>query len=421
MFPFKLRKPKSKTVRFLWATCIAIGLFLLSAYAPFALQTTSAQSGLQPIAPPEQIRGVWLTNVASGIFFVPWGIKRSLQQLAQLNFNTIYPVVWNRGYTLYPSAIAAPLTGKKQMPWLGLMHLGQDVLAQTINQAHQYGLRVLPWFEYGFIVPTVSQIAQQHPEWLTHTLAESQQQQGNRHVQAALVAADFPEAVDQPLIPQSWLNPFHPQVQEFMLNLILEVVNNYDIDGIQFDDHFSLPVAYGYDSYTIELYQQEHQGQLPPEDASDEQWVSWRSQKISEFMQRIATAVREVKPELIISLSPNSYNFAYKYHLQDWLTWVESGWVDELILQVYRSDLASFSAELGQSALQTARQRIPVAIGILTGTLGKPIAIEQVQQQVQTVQDLQFNGISFFYWETMWGYFTPESPYQRREGFAQLF
>lgn len=53
-----------------------------------------------------EIRGVWLTNVASGVLFVPWGINRALNQLSALNFNTIYPVVWNRGYTFYQSAVA---------------------------------------------------------------------------------------------------------------------------------------------------------------------------------------------------------------------------------------------------------------------------------------------------------------------------
>ncbi|MEO3704788.1 family 10 glycosylhydrolase [Trichormus azollae] len=44
-----------------------------------------------------EIRGVWLTNVASSLLFVPWGIHRATDQLASLNFNTIYPLVWNRG------------------------------------------------------------------------------------------------------------------------------------------------------------------------------------------------------------------------------------------------------------------------------------------------------------------------------------
>jgi uncharacterized lipoprotein YddW (UPF0748 family) len=32
--------------------------------------------------------------------------QQAIEQLVNLNFNAIYPVVWNSGYALYPSAIA---------------------------------------------------------------------------------------------------------------------------------------------------------------------------------------------------------------------------------------------------------------------------------------------------------------------------
>jgi len=40
-----------------------------------------------------------------------------------------------------------------------------------------------------------------------------------------------------------WLNPFRPEVQ-FIQDLILEIVSKYDIDGIQFDDHFGLQLSW---------------------------------------------------------------------------------------------------------------------------------------------------------------------------------
>lgn len=61
------------------------------------------------IAPPSsdrEIRGVWITNVGSGVLFAPWGIHRALEQLAALHFNTVYPVIWNGGHTFYPSNAA---------------------------------------------------------------------------------------------------------------------------------------------------------------------------------------------------------------------------------------------------------------------------------------------------------------------------
>jgi uncharacterized lipoprotein YddW (UPF0748 family) len=210
-------------------------------------------------------------------------------------------------------------------------------------------------------------------------------------------------------------------VQQFIVDLIVEVVTQYDVAGIQLDDHFGLPVELGYDPFTVRLYQQEHHGKSPPNDPLDSEWMRWRADKITDFMQRIFQAVKAVKPNAIVSLSPNSQNFAYRAYLQDWQTWVERGFVEELVLQVYRDDMSSFSAELSQPALQMARRQIPVGVGILSGLWSRPVSIEQIQQQVQAVRDRGFDGVSFFYWESLWGYIAPESPRKRRAAFQKLF
>jgi uncharacterized lipoprotein YddW (UPF0748 family) len=169
------------------------------------------------------------------------------------------------------------------------------------------------------------------------------------------------------------------------------------------------------------LYRQEHQGSPPPENPFDAEWMRWRADKISSFMETLYRAIKSVNPDCIVSLSPNSQDFAYRKYLQDWGTWVERGWVDELLVQVYRNDLNVFKTELAQPAIQTAQQKIPVGIGILTGTLVRSVPIKQIQEQVQVVRDRRLDGVSFFYWETLWSYLTPESPPERRKAFRELF
>ncbi len=358
-----------------------------------------------------EIRGVWLTNVASGVLFVPWGINRALNQLSALNFNTIYPVVWNRGHTFYQSAVAKMTTGSDTQPLLKFMHGGQDVLTKIVRLAKNKDLRVIPWFEYGFMTPRYSELARRYPDWLTIG------QEGINSISNTPL-----EEIDNGLVnKQAWLNPLHPQVQEFIQGLIVEVVKNYDVDGIQVDDHFGMPVQFGYDRFTVELYQQEHQGKNPPNDPFNSEWMRWRADKITDFMAEIYQAVKAVKPNAKISVSPNYQAFAYKYYLQDWENWVKKGLVDELILQVYRSDKNSFIAQLEQPSVKLAQTLIPVGIGILTGTTHNPVKIPQIKAQVQAVRDRNFDGISFFYWESLWGYIVPESPQQRRKAFFDMF
>ncbi|MEM9542869.1 MAG: family 10 glycosylhydrolase [Cyanobacteria bacterium P01_E01_bin.42] len=379
-----------------------------------------------PISPrvlPEDVgetRGVWLTNVNSGVLFLPWGIQRAVHSLAELRFNTLYPVVWNRGNTFFPSAIATEATGRDREPFFQLMHPNSDVLQEIVDEGHRQGLKVIPWFEYGLMTPQGSALAKQHPDWLTQSLDRQRQEYRDafQATEETERAFKFPNPFT---IHQVWLNPLHPEVRAFIKGIIVEVVQNYDIDGIQLDDHFGMPVEMGYDDLTIEIYQEEHGGKLPPQDSHDARWMGWRANKITELMTEIYQEVKAVKPDCLISLSPNSQSYAYTHYLQNWQVWVARGIIDELILQVYRSDRDRFINELSLPPVRFAKQRIPVSIGILSGVLTKPVPMQMIQEQVRIVRDRGFSGVSFFYWESLWGYLAPESPYRRRQGFKDLF
>ena len=347
-----------------------------------------------------EIRGVWLTNVDSQVLFDRDRLSQTLQTLKQLNFNVVYPTVWNAGYTLYPSTVAKQTFGQAIDPTPGLQ--GRDMLKEAVAEGHKQGMGVIPWLEFGFMAPANSDLAKLHPDWLT------QRSDGSKI---------WKEGVEE----RVWLNPFLPQVQQFMLDLIAEIVTKYDIDGIQFDDHFSLPAEMGYDPYTIALYIKDNPG-VTAADANPQEtyWVRWRADKINEFMRRVSHAVKTRKPKCIISVSPNPLHFSLPAFLQDWFTWERENLIDELILQVYRNDLKRFNAELQRTEVKLAQSHIPVAIGIMTGLKGSPSPIEQIQTQVQAVRDRGFAGVSFFFYESLWN-FGKEPVSERQSTFKKLF
>lgn len=346
--------------------------------------------------PTSEIRGVWLTTNDTDTLLDQSKLHEAIEQLSRLNFNTLYPVVWNSGYALYSSKIAQE-AGIQPFVHKGLQ--GQDPLKDLISQAHQKGLLVLPWFEFGFMAPPTSELARKHPNWLT------QKRDGSK---TTISAAG--EVV--------WLNPFHPQVQQFILSLVMEVMNLYNADGIQFDDHLSFPVEFGYDSYTKNLYQQETQKPVP-DNARDEAWMRWRADKLTAFVSRLNQAIKAKKSNAIFSISPNPYDTAYRSYLQDWLTWVRQDIIDELVVQVYRPDLASFVTQLTRAEIQEARKKIPTGVGILTGLRNRPIGMEFIQEKVLAARQYGL-GVSFFFYDSLWNY-APEPPIQRQSSFQALF
>ncbi|HAX77198.1 MAG TPA: hypothetical protein DCY88_15545 [Cyanobacteria bacterium UBA11372] len=367
-----------------------VTVLLASSFTPARAQLPT------PEIPRQEIRGVWITSNDLDILKDRAKVQDATSQLRRLNFNTLYPVVWNSGYVMYPSPVAQR---KGIQPFVYKGADGHDILADLIVQSHRQNLLVIPWFEFGFMAPPTSELAINHPDWLT------QKQDGN---QTSISAAG----------EVSWLNPFHPEVQKFITDLVLEVVTKYDVDGIQFDDHMSLPREFGYDRYTVALYARETNNN-PPTDPNDPAWMQWRSEKITAFMLQLNQAVKAQKPKAIFSVSPNYYDFAYKLHLQDWLTWVRMNIVDELIVQVYRHELNSFTAKIDFPEIQESQQRIPTGIGIMAGLRNRPVSMQQIQSQVQAAQERGL-GVTFFYYESLWER-APEPVAERQAAFQNLF
>ena len=378
------------------------GLVLLPAAGGSETSARPLGPPLPPVPPPAaaaprtELRGVWLTANDMPVLRDRERMRQTVAQLARLNFNTLYPVVWNGGIAYYPSRVMQQ-RGLQDFTFRGLQ--GQDVIGELIAEGRRQGLVVIPWFEFGFMAAPGSELARRHSAWLT-----SKQDGSLTSISAAGEV--------------KWLNPFRPEVQQLITDLVLEVVGEYGADGIQFDDHTTLPREFGYDPFTVALYRRET-GRTPPTNPADPAWVKWRAERITAFMDRLSRAVRARRPGAIVSISPNYYDFAYKLQLQDWRAWVRQGIADELLVQIYRPDLESFIPHLWRPEVQESRQRIPTAMAILSGQRNRPTPAHLLQQKVVASRQAGL-GVAFFYLESLWS-LGPEPVDQRQATLARLF
>ena len=180
----------------------------------------------------------------------------------------------------------------------------------------------------------------------------------------------------------------------------------------------SLPREFGYDPFTVALYRKET-GREPPANEAEPGWVKWRADRITAFMEQLAKAVRNARPGAIISISPNYYDFAYKLQLQDWRSWVQRGIADELLIQIYRPDLASYLPQLEKPEVQESLGLIPTAIAVMSGQRNRPTPLALIRQKVEANRAKGL-GVAFFYLESLWS-LGPEPAAERLSGLANLF
>lgn len=328
-----------------------------------------------------EIRGVWIANHPhSRVLESPENIAVAMDFLQAYGFNLIFPVVWNRGYTLYPSEVMS----KYNLPMIDPSYGRRNPLREIILAAHQRHIKVIPWLEYGFAASHIVEggnILQQYPHW------KALDQNGTTVRQGGL----------------TWMNGFHPEVQRFMLEIITEITWGYDVDGIQGCDRLpALPVNSGYDPETIEQYQLAF-GKRPPNNFQDRQWVQWRADQLTDFLARIYQEVKRIKPKAIVSLSPAVYPFCLNNLLQDSQAWIEKGLVDIIHPQIYRSSFFGYNQEVKQLDKLTKTFKsdslAKFAPGIAFTANGKDVPPKDLVKCIQANRDRHLSGQVFFHYE----------------------
>ncbi len=280
-------------------------------------------------------RGVWYVPRTGNAYKTKPEIAIDMDSIARNNFNAVYVLVWARGYPLFKSEVFYRETGLYTDPQLG----ERDLLQEMIAEAHRAGLEVYAWFEYGFIggwggyLPGNSgkgKIFDVHPEWL------AKRNDGT----------DAGSSEDQISKNFYWMAHANPEVQNFLIQLILEMVKKYDLDGFELDRIRYPDPNCGYDSVTVELYKQEHNGTSPPYDYNNPEWKNWRIQKLNQFAKMVYDSVKFYRKDMrltnAVGVGPD---WAKSEKLQDWVTWINNGWLDYVEPMNYRRTATDFISE----------------------------------------------------------------------------
>ncbi|GAA4826995.1 glycoside hydrolase family 10 protein [Algivirga pacifica] len=340
------------------------------------------------------VRGVWLTNVASDALISQSTIDNAVNRIADYGFNTIFVVTYNKSNTLHPSTVMQETVGYPTPASVTFYRDDFDRLAYLIEKAHARDLKVIAWFEYGFASHYEGQpspILNKHPDWASEQLNTYSL---NGVTQNITRKNNF-----------YWLNGFHPEVQQFMHDLILEVVNNYEVDGIQGDDRLpAMPINGGYDAFTKRLYKEETGKEVPTSDA-ETHWKQWRADKLSDFGEWVYKDVKEADPNCLVTWSPSPRGWSLDNYLQDWEEWLRRGIVDVVSPQLYRKEeqgLGAYTSLLKGDLDVLAPYSKHYYPGILTRVGDYIPSDEYLVNLVRYNRKQGVQGEVWFFYEALW-------------------
>ena len=329
-----------------------------------------------PVWDPNALRGAWVTTAASTALDSRDNIRQCVRTCKAANINNIFTVVYNNGRTIYPSTVMQNLIG---IPIIE-RYAGRDPLQEMIDEAHAVGIKVHAWFEYGFSSSYSANggaIVAAKPAWAAKDFS------GNLVVKNGF----------------DWLNAFNPDVQDYMISLFKEVTTRYNVDGLQGDDRLpAVPSSSGYDSYTTNLYLTET-GITPPNNYQDVAWVAWRAKKLNAFLKRLRNEVKAIKPTIQLTMSPSPYPFSLTEYLQDWPTWVDSSWVDAVMPQCYRYDIAAYTSVINQQKTYYRNTAVPFYPGVLVKSGATVQSDDLMKLFIAKNRQLGFKGECFFFYE----------------------
>ena len=313
-------------------------------------------------------RGMWCHS-AYGVS--GWSWDKAARHAKEMGFNALVVNMLRAGVAHYPSDVL-PVSDRAREQG--------DQIAQCLQACRKHGLELHVWkvnFNLGGA-----------PRSFVQKMRRQNRLQANRQG----------EEID-------WLDPSHPENLDLERESLLEIVRKYDVDGIHFDyiryPHSQASYAEG----TRRRFEKDTGVSVDdwPEDVVTgpltEKFLDWRAEQVTRLVRKVSRQAREIRPGVEISAAVfRDYPQCRRRVGQDWLSWVENGYLDFLCPMDYYSDNSTFQRLAGQQIEQVAG-RIPVYPGLGPSARYGPSPI-QTAQQLMIARDLGAPGFMIFNYDT---------------------
>ena len=309
-----MAKQVQRAIGWVAAFLLAVGMLFLPVSKAYAGPVSGGSPG------SGEMRGVWVSYLDwNGWAKDEAGYKKAMDQTLDLcvqkGLNAVFLQVRPDGDAMYPS---------QYFPWSKFAsgkqgkNPGYDPLAYAVQAAHQRGLQLHAWinpYRITGYLNRYSDLCASNP--------------------AIAWAKDGDSSNDRWVLCQNgeyYYNPAIPQVRQLIIDGVKEIVTNYEVDGIHFDDSFYPNLV---DSKAETWFD------YPEYQASGTSLsvAAWRRNNVNELVRGVYSAVKSIRPQALFGISPEGYLQNLRKDTRQftdvdaWMT--QSGYVDYLMPQIY--------------------------------------------------------------------------------------
>lgn len=306
----------------------------------------------------------------SGLGAYPGDWERSAKELASAGVNIILPNMAWAGVAHYPSKI---------LPQSKIFTQYGDQIAQCVEAAHKHGLEVHVW--------KITWNLEGAPK----EFVEKIRAEGRTQVSATGQALN-------------WLCPSHPKNVLLELESSLEIVTNYDVDGIHLDyirypgshacycagcrQRFVLATRLQIDEWPAAV--------LPKTGTHSEKYIEWRAQQITRLVRMLHKRLRAADPKIKISAAVFGwYPGCIASIGQDWIAWAKAGYVDFVCPMNY-TESTDYFTELLVNQLALMPKDVAIYPGIGATASNSLLTPDAVVEQIYVSRNLGASGWTIF-------------------------
>ena len=338
----------------------------------------------------EEFRGLWvvrhwLTDREQAM--------RAVRIAADARLNALLVQVRGRGDAFYRSRLA-PRSESLSDPEF-------DPLALLVEEGHRAGLEVHAWVNvYLTWKPTRQRPASprhvflRHPEWFMRS-ADG--------IDMGRVALDGVDLVKRGVTGR-FLSPGNPDVRAHLLEVIDEILDRYDVDGIHMDYVRYPNIHYDYHPAVVDAFRTRYgfdpAGRTGGEaDAGADTvatvarnlWHQWRSEQVSLLVGQVREAIARLKPAVRLSAAVKpEVESAYMQYGQDWTGWSNGGLVDFVAPMFYKGTAEEIERQMTEARKRVKKGRLYAGIGVWNQDADETVT------QIEIARRTGFQGVVLF-------------------------